>query len=89
MTTAFYRGAQGLIVVYDMTNPDSFERVAGWIKLFQENSQTGACKTKWFGSTEIGIGIPVMLIANKLDCEADRKVSRSRGKQFAKKNGMK
>ena len=44
-------------------------------------------KAKFFDLTEPGI--PAMLIANKLDCEADRGVSRSQGKHFASRNDMK
>ena len=30
ITTAYYRGAQGFIVMYDVTNRDSFEDVKNW-----------------------------------------------------------
>ena len=29
---AFYRGANGIVVVYDVTNKESYDRIDGWMK---------------------------------------------------------
>ena len=31
ITSAYYRGADGIIMVYDVTNTDSFSHVADWL----------------------------------------------------------
>ena len=31
----YYRGAQAAIVVYDITNPDTFARAKNWVKELQ------------------------------------------------------
>lgn len=31
LTSSFYRGAQGVIVVFDVTNPESFKNVTHWL----------------------------------------------------------
>ena len=31
ITSAYYRGADGIIMVYDVTNQDSFNHVADWL----------------------------------------------------------
>ena len=35
ITSSYYRGAQGVVVVYDVTNHDSFVNVQGWINEVQ------------------------------------------------------
>ena len=36
----YYRGAQAAIVVYDITNPSSFERAKFWVKELQRQHTT-------------------------------------------------
>lgn len=36
LTTAYYRGAMGIIVVYDVTNLESFQHVSYWFKNIDE-----------------------------------------------------
>lgn len=38
LTTAYYRGAMGIIVVYDVTNLESFQHVQYWFKNIDEVS---------------------------------------------------
>ncbi|PIO56096.1 Ras family protein, partial [Teladorsagia circumcincta] len=68
ITTAYYRGAMGFILMYDITNEESFNSVQDWctqIKTYSwENAQ-------------------VVLVGNKCDMDAERVVSLERGRQLA------
>ncbi|EJW76860.1 Rab3 protein [Wuchereria bancrofti] len=68
ITTAYYRGAMGFILMYDITNEESFNSVQDWctqIKTYSwENAQ-------------------VVLVGNKCDMDDERVVSCERGKQLA------
>ena len=74
ITTAYYRGCMGILVVYDVTNLESFERVHQWMK----NIETHANKTA-----------QLILIGNKSDLEKHRVVSYEQGENLAKKYGIK
>uniref|UniRef100_A0A915EBF6 Ras-related protein Rab-3 n=1 Tax=Ditylenchus dipsaci TaxID=166011 RepID=A0A915EBF6_9BILA len=68
ITTAYYRGAMGFILMYDVTNEESFNSVQDWctqIKTYSwENAQ-------------------VVLVGNKCDMDDERVVSYERGRQLA------
>ena len=36
ITTAYYRGAMGIILVYDITDEKSFENIQNWMKSIKE-----------------------------------------------------
>ncbi|XP_022238981.1 ras-related protein Rab-8B-like [Limulus polyphemus] len=36
ITTAYYRGAMGIMLVYDVTNDKSFENIKNWIRNIEE-----------------------------------------------------
>ena len=38
ITTAYYRGAMGIMLVYDITNEKSFENIKNWIRNIEENA---------------------------------------------------
>ena len=73
---AFYRGADCCCLVYDITNPKSFESLDGWRKGFVENA-----------SPQDPDKFPFILIGNKLDKESDRRVSVEEAKEWCKKKG--
>lgn len=56
----YYRGAQAAIVVYDITNQDSFVRAKNWVKELQRQ-----------GNPDIVIA----LAGNKVDLEEERKIT--------------
>ena len=56
----YYRGAQAAIVVYDITNADSFDRAKNWVKELQRQGNPN---------------IVISLAANKVDLESKRAVS--------------
>ncbi|XP_075032307.1 ras-related protein Rab-13 isoform X2 [Calonectris borealis] len=61
ITTAYYRGAVGIILVYDITDEKSFENIQNWMKSIKENASAG---------------VERLLIGNKCDMEGKRKVQR-------------
>ncbi|XP_069807508.1 ras-related protein Rab-13 [Dendropsophus ebraccatus] len=73
ITTAYYRGAMGIILVYDITDERSFENIQNWMKSIKENAAPG---------------VERMLLGNKCDMENRRKVPKERGEKLAKEHGI-
>ncbi|XP_041600368.1 ras-related protein Rab-13 isoform X2 [Vulpes lagopus] len=67
ITTAYYRGAMGIILVYDITDEKSFENIQNWMKSIKENASAG---------------VERLLLGNKCDMEAKRKLAREHGIRF-------
>lgn len=59
ITKQFFRKADGVVVIYDITMEDSFRSVRPWLTSIQE---------------AVGDTIPVMLLGNKSDKENEREV---------------
>jgi len=72
ITTAYYRGSHGILLVYDVTDERSFQNVRSWISSMPPIADT-ACK---------------LIIGNKCDMEDKRAVSTEMGQQFAKELGL-
>ena len=64
----FCIGAQGIIIVYDVTDRETFDNVRTWITEIEKYSQAGVCK---------------ILVGNKCDMEDRRQVMFEEGKEFA------
>lgn len=73
ITTAYYRGAMGFILMYDVTNEDSFSSVQDWVTQIKTYSWDNA---------------QVILVGNKSDMHAERVVTYDRGKQLADQLGL-
>lgn len=69
----FSLGAQGIIIVYDVTDRETFDNVRTWITEIEKYSQAGVCK---------------ILVGNKCDMEDRRQVTYEEGKEFASQFGM-
>ncbi|KAI0989206.1 hypothetical protein GJ496_001462 [Pomphorhynchus laevis] len=73
ITTAYYRGAMGFLLMYDVTNEESFNAVQDWctqIKMYSwDNAQ-------------------VVLVGNKCDLEEYRVITYERGRLLAEQLGM-
>lgn len=67
ITSAYYRGADGIITVYDVTNQESFDHVQDWLHEVERYASPGTVK---------------LLVGNKCDRE-DRVVSTKMGEEFA------
>ena len=74
MTSAYYRGAQGVILVYDITRRDTFDNIREWLK-----------EVDIFTTKENVIKV---LVGNKIDLDKSRKVSRNEGSEFARQYNM-
>lgn len=70
----YYGDAHGALLVYDITNRESFENIKTWLKELQE-----------FGPT---VGSNAVLIGNKSDLTQMRAVSSTEGLEFADQNRM-
>ncbi|CAD5116361.1 DgyrCDS5260 [Dimorphilus gyrociliatus] len=73
LTPSYYRGAQGVILVYDVSNRASFDRLEAWL------SELETFSTKH--------DIVKMLVGNKVD-HPQKLVSRDEGLKFARKHHM-
>ena len=76
MTSSFYRGAQGMLLVYDITNRKSFENLEGWYSDVQKHAQENE-------------EIPAILIGNKCDLEESRSVGIEEGTKFSTEKSKK
>ncbi|RRT70789.1 hypothetical protein B296_00030267 [Ensete ventricosum] len=73
ITSAYYRGALGALLVYDVTKPKSFENVDRWLKELRDHADSN---------------IVVMLIGNKTDLKHLRAVASEDSQSFAEKEGL-
>ena len=73
VTRAYYKAAAVAMVVYDITNEESFEHIKQWIK---------DCKDLAPKSVQL------VLIGNKIDLEDKRTIIEQRGIELAKENNM-
>ncbi|KAK4255853.1 hypothetical protein QN277_008793 [Acacia crassicarpa] len=70
ITSAYYRGAVGALLVYDVTRHVTFENVERWLKELRDHTDSN---------------IVVMLVGNKADLRHLRAVSTEDAKSFAEK----
>lgn len=74
ITTAYYRGAMGIMLVYDITNEKSFDNIKNWLRNIEEHATSDVEK---------------MILGNKCDINDRRQVSKERGTALAVENGIK
>ena len=70
----YYRGAHGILLIYDVTEKDSFNNLNNWLIKIEKNANKNVLK---------------VLIGNKTDLEDKRVISYKQGKEFADKYGLK
>ena len=73
ITRSYYRGAIGALLVYDITNQQSFDNLPNWLRDSLE-------------ATNQNIGL--VLVGNKADLENQRQVNANVAKLFAKENNL-
>ena len=71
--STYYRGAHGILLMYDVTDYDSFKNLSNWIIDIEKNESKNVIK---------------ILIGNKMDLEDKRQVSFIKGKELADEYGM-
>lgn len=64
----YYRGAMGAILLFDLTNRESFDHIPKWIEEVKSNAGE----------------IPMLLVGNKSDLVNERSVSRQEAEAFAR-----
>lgn len=69
----YYRGAQAAIVVYDITNQDTFMRAKNWIRELQRQASPN---------------IVIALSGNKVDLASKRAVDFEEAQEYAQENGL-
>lgn len=70
LTSSYYRGAHGIIIVYDVTSKESFDNVRTWMQEIEKFASENVNK---------------LLVGNKWDLEEQREVTTDEGKDLAKK----
>ncbi|KYN40685.1 Ras-related protein Rab-40C [Trachymyrmex septentrionalis] len=72
---SYSRGAQGILLVYDITNKWSFDGIDRWLKEVEENLQHAP-------------GVPKVLVGNRLHLAFKRQVGERDAEAYAAKNRM-
>eukprot|EP01135_Chromosphaera_perkinsii_P006075 Nk52_evm6s390 gene=Nk52_evmTU6s390 len=73
LTSSYYRGCQGVVLVYDVCNAESFENIEMWLNeldIYTSNNE-----------------VVKMLVGNKIDLK-EREVSTKQGMDFARRHNM-
>jgi Ras-related protein Rab-1A len=73
ITTSYYKGAQAIIVVYDITDRDSFDHVKNWMADCDKFAKEGVLR---------------ILAGNKFDLNNIRKVGKDEAEELSKKYGI-
>ncbi|KAG1143142.1 hypothetical protein G6F37_012514 [Rhizopus arrhizus] len=75
ITSAYYRGATGILIVYDITSRSSFKNVRRyWLKEIREYADPN---------------VVIMLVGNKVDLsESSREVGTEEGRSLAEEEGL-
>jgi Ras-related protein Rab-1A len=71
---SYYRGAHGILLIYDVTDKDSFKNLSNWLIEIEKNASKNVLK---------------VLIGNKSDLEDKRVITINQGKEFADTYGLK
>ncbi|KAF0713294.1 hypothetical protein DYB26_004833, partial [Aphanomyces astaci] len=74
ITTSYFRGAQGILLVYDVTDRASFNSIRNWVGQIQQHADVHVNK---------------ILVGNKCDMLDDKVVSTEEGQALADEYGIK
>ena len=70
----YYKGANGVLLTYDISKRKSFNRIEFWLKELKENNKID--------------DLVIYLVGNKIDLEDKREISEEEGKKYAKENNI-
>ena len=73
ITTSYYRGADCILIVYDISDRSSFEHITEWLKQIERNANSNVLK---------------ILVGNKSDLSEERKVSQEEAQKYANEHLM-
>ena len=68
ITRNYYKGAKGILLIFDVTDKESFAHIKDWVERIHDESPEG---------------ITICLIGNKIDRNEDRVISNEEGKKLA------
>lgn len=74
ITTQYYRRAQGIILVYDITRQETFNNIRKWLRYVDEHASNNVQR---------------LLLANKCDAEDERMVWKDQGARLAAEKSIK
>ena len=69
ITKNYYKGAHGIILIYDVTSRKTYENIKNWVAQIKE---------------EVSEKVTIILVGNKIDDEKNRKVTTEEGEKMAK-----
>ena len=70
----YYKGANGVLLIYDISNRKSFERIDFWLKELKENNRLDE--------------LFICLVGNKIDLEEKRVIKYEEGEKYALDNNV-
>ncbi|VDO04620.1 unnamed protein product [Rodentolepis nana] len=73
ITTAYYRGAMGIMLVYDITQPKTYYNIKHWLRNIVDHANSD---------------VEQMLLGNKCDMESQRQVTKEEAQEFARQNNI-
>ena len=73
ITSAYYKGAKGALIVYDITNKFTFESVDKWVQDLNSYGEKN---------------LTLLLVGNKSDLENKRQINKEEGEEKAKSFGL-
>ena len=73
MTSAYYRGSVGALVIFDIANIQSFKDVSHWLRELRDKCNEN---------------IVILMVGNKSDLEAQREVDRNAAASYAANHGI-
>ncbi|KAL0215722.1 hypothetical protein P9112_007906 [Eukaryota sp. TZLM1-RC] len=73
ITASYYHGAQGIIVVFDVTKRQSFENVQMWLREIEDSASEN---------------VSILLVGNKTDLTEQREVTDEQARAFAAERGI-
>ena len=73
ITKNYYKGAHGIILIYDVTSRKTYENIKNWVAQIKE---------------EVSEKVTIILVGNKIDDEKNRKVTTEEGENMAKECGL-
>eukprot|EP01120_Amphizonella_sp_Union-15-10_P005439 TRINITY_DN1624_c0_g1_i2.p1 TRINITY_DN1624_c0_g1~~TRINITY_DN1624_c0_g1_i2.p1 ORF type:complete len:219 (-),score=35.77 TRINITY_DN1624_c0_g1_i2:63-719(-) len=74
LTSSYYRGTQGIILVYDVTSNETFENIENWLEEVNTYSTNN--------------DVVKLLVGNKCDMKEERVVSFEKGKKYADEKAL-
>lgn len=73
ITSSYYKGAHGIIVVYDITDKESFKNIDTWMTEVEKHASDNVSR---------------ILVGNKWDLDESRQVSTDEGKELADQHNI-